>query len=153
MKIDIELVKRSLYRAKIDETEIVKIINDLIFTTNEIAKENEKEPTTKKQFVIVANDPYGEFAKLHDFTGWVVQIDDDANPATTLDKIRSCVCDFNLTPKGNRLPLKTFAEACEYLPTKITKEHKISIKTKTPVLIVKAGRLVALEEVENGTKE
>ncbi len=148
MKIDIELVKRSLYRAKIDETEIVKIINDLIFTTNEIAKENEKEPATKKQFVIVANDPFGEFAKLHDFTGWVVQIDEDANPATTLDKIRSAVCDFNLTPKGTRLPLKTFAESFEYLPTKIAKEHKLSIKTKTPVLIVKAGRLVALEGEE-----
>lgn len=153
MKIDIELVKRSLYRAQLEEKEIAKIIEDLIFATNEIAKENEKEPSKKKQFVIVANDPFGELAKLHDFTGWVVQIDDDANPATTLDKIRSCVCDFNLTPKGNRLPLKTFAEACEYLPTKITKEHKLSIKTKTPVLIVKAGRLVALEDDDNGAKE
>ena len=39
MKIDIELVKRSLYRAQIEEKEIAKIIEDLIFATNEIAKE------------------------------------------------------------------------------------------------------------------
>lgn len=145
MKIDLELVKRSLYQNEIEEKQSFKIIEDLVFASKET--ETEKEPTAKKQFVIVCSDPYNQLAKLPDFTGWIMQIDESENPTNALNKIRSCVCDFNLTPKGRKMPLRTFAEAFEFLPSKIAKENKVSIKTKTPVLIVKAGRLVALEEI------
>ena len=50
------------------------------------------------------------------------------------------------TPKGRRMPLKTVAEACEFGSAKIFKEHKVWVKTKEPVLIVRTNNKIPREE-------
>ena len=105
------------------------------------ANKKPKDATIKKQFVIVLNDPKGKL-KGSDFTGWVVQIPEDNNPATALEKLHLGAYDFNRSAKGRRYPVKTVAEACEFGSAKIFKEQKIWVKTKEPVLVVRTdGKL------------
>lgn len=140
-KVDLDLVKMILQREGIDARKLAQIIED-IKVEEQAAREEmakEKEPAVKKQYVVVVSDPYGKF-KDADYTGWVVQIPEDDAPQTALDKLYSGAYDFNASPKGSRLPLKTVAEACENGSAKLYKEHKIWIKTKEPVLIVRADK-------------
>ena len=89
--------------------------------------------------------PYFKNAKVATVPNEVVQIPEDDNPAVALERIHWGAFDFNRTPKGRRLPLKTVAEACEFGSAKIYKEHKIWIKTKEPVLIVRSDNKIPRE--------
>ena len=129
-KIDLELVKVVLQRSELDAKKIAQIIEDITLV--------------KKQYVVVVSDPYGKFTDA-DYTGWVVQIPEDENPASALERIHLGSYDYNLTPKGRRMPLKTIAEACEFGSAKIFKEHKVWIKTKEPVLIVRTNNKIPRE--------
>ncbi len=136
-KVDIELVRMVLQKAEIDASKIAQILDDIKFESKESAKEEGKEPPVKKQFVVILSDPYGKVADTgFEYTGWVVQIPEDENPASALERLHRGAYDFNATPKGRRMPLKTVAEACEFGSAKINKEHKVWIKTKEPVLIM-----------------
>ena len=105
------------------------------------ANKKPKDAPVKKQFVFVLNDPKGKL-KGSDFTGWVVQIPEDENPATALEKLHLGAYDFNRSAKGRRYPLGNVAEACEFGSAKIFKEQKIWIKSKEPVLVVRTdGKL------------
>lgn len=143
-KIDLELVKVVLQRSELDAKKIAQIIEDITFESKAQEAEKEKEPQVKKQYVVVVSDPYGKFTDA-DYTGWVVQIPEDENPATALERIHLGSYDYNLTPKGRRMPLKTIAEACEFGSAKIFKEHKVWIKTKEPVLIVRTNNKIPRE--------
>lgn len=65
----------------------------------------------------------------------MVQIPEDDAPQTAISKINQASSDFNLTPKGRRMPLKTVAEFFEFGSQKINKESKLWVKTKEPVLV------------------
>lgn len=135
-KVDLELVKIVLQRAELDARKVAQIIEDINFE-NSADDGEEKAPAIKKQFAVIVSDPHGEIAALgKDFTGWVVQIPEDDNPAEASGRIQLAALDFNLTPKGRRFPLKTVAEACEFCGAKIFKEHKLWVKTREPVLVV-----------------
>jgi hypothetical protein len=43
---------------------------------------------------------------------------------------------FNNSPKGQRLPVASFGDACQSLPAKLLKENDIWIKTREPVRII-----------------
>ena len=143
-KVDLELVKMVLQRADLDAQKITQIIEDINFESKSKEADEEKEPPVKKQFVVLVSDPYGKFTDM-DYTGWVVQIPEDENPATALERLHKGAYDFNLSPKGRRMPLKTIAEACEFGSAKIYKEHKVWVKTKEPVLIVRTNNKIPRE--------
>ena len=103
------------------------------------AQKSEKEPAVKKQYVFILSDPKGKFKGDTDYVGWVVQIPEDDNPATALEKLHLAAYDFNRSAKGRRYPVGTVAEACEFGSQKIFKEHKIWVKTKEPVLVVRTN--------------
>ncbi len=136
-KVDIQLVEMVLKRAKVDTVQIAKILEDIKFE-NEAAKETgEKEPPVKKQFVVIVNDPYGKIAETgFEFSGWVTQIPADDSPQSALQKLHYGAYDFNITPKGRKMPIKTIDEAVRFGSAKIYKEHKIWLKNKEPVLIM-----------------
>ncbi len=136
-KVDIELVRMVLQKADLDARKVAQILDDIKFESKEQSKDEGKEPPVKKQFVVILSDPYGKVAETgFEYTGWVVQIPEDDNPASALERLHKGAYDFNATPKGRRLPLKTIAEACEFGSAKINKEHKVWVKTKEPVLIM-----------------
>ena len=143
-KIDLELVKVVLQRSELDAKKIAQIIEDITFESKAQEAEKEKEPQVKKQYVVVVSDPYGKFTDA-DYTGWVVQIPEDENPATALERIHLGSYDYNLTPKGRRMPLKTIAEACEFGSAKIFKEHKVWISRALRVLIVRTNNKIPRE--------
>lgn len=120
--------------------------------TNEFIKEllsklqaPEKKDGVKKQYVFILSDPKGRL-KGWDFTGRVVQIPEDDNPATALEKLHQGAYDFNRSPKGRRYPVKTVAEACEFGSARIFKERKIWVKSKEPVLVIPTNNKIPKTE-------
>lgn len=135
-KVDIELVEAALKLEDLDSQKRSQIMNRIKSESEAIKSDKGKEPTVKKQFVIVVNDPYGKIVSTGmDFSGWVVQIPEDDSPKTAIAKINQAASDFNCTPKGRKMPLKTVAEFFEFGSPKINKESKLWAKTKEPVLV------------------
>ena len=134
-KVDIDLVKLvAMQKLNPSNKEMSAFLQELKERAE--AYKPEKEPTVKKQYVFILSDPHGKFKGDTDFTGWVVQIPEDDNPATALEKLHLGAYDFNRSVKGRRYPVSTVAEACEFGSAKIFKEQKIWVKTKEPVLVV-----------------
>ncbi|PWM28992.1 MAG: hypothetical protein DBX55_07920 [Verrucomicrobia bacterium] len=140
-KVDIELVKMILQKSDLDARKVAQIMEDINFEVKSKNAETNKEPPVKKQYVFIVSDPYGKF-KDADYTGWVVQIPEDDNPADALERVHRGVYDFNASPKGRRMPIETVSDACEFGSAKMYKEHKIWIKTKEPVLVVRTNNKV-----------
>ncbi len=150
-KVDLDLVKMVLTRADIDAVKVAQIIEDIAIESKMADEGKEKEPAVKKQYVVIVSDPDGDIKSLRkDFMGWVVQIPEDDNPASALEKLEQAAFDFNSTPRGRRIPLMTYAEACENASPKIYKESKIWVKSKEPVLLIRADR--NLPKVSKGKK-
>ena len=145
MKIEIELIQRALERAELAPEKVKKIIHELSLNSAKLEAPYEAKAKTKKQFVVAINDPFGEL-KCNALSGWIMQIPQDKAPQDALNILRSAVCDFNLSPKGRRMPITTFREAFKYVSPKCAKEYKLAIKTKEPVLLIPAPRLIESEE-------
>ena len=148
-KVDLELVKMVLQRQDdMDIRRVSAIIEDI---NEEMAageeEDGDKAPSVKKQFVILVSDPKGEL-EGKDFVGWVLQIPEEESPATTEDRLVRAAYEFNITPKGRRLPAKTIAEVCEHVPARVTKEQGIWPKTKEPVYVLRTGGKVPLDEIK-----
>ncbi len=147
-KIDINLVEMVLRRARLTAVQQAQILEDIRYESNQVAGED-REPPEKKQFVVILNDPYGKLEETgFEFSGWVVQIPEDADPHSALRRLYGGAYDFNQTPKGRKMPLKTIDEAVRFGSPKIYKAHKIWPKCKEPVLIIPAnGKLPKFEEL------
>jgi len=148
-KIDLDLVKAILQRSDLDARKVAEIMEELVVEAKNKEVDPDKEPTVKKQFVVIVNDPYGKIAETgFEYQGWVVQIPEDDSPVEALERLHKGVYDFNITPKGRRMPIKSISEACEFGSAKLYKEHKIWVKTKEPVLIVRTNGKVPRESAE-----
>jgi hypothetical protein len=133
-KVDLELVKLILQRNVTDVRQVAQILEDI---NQEMAAQvdEDKTPPVKKQYVILLSDPHGHLDRK-DFTGWVVQIPEEESPATTEDRLIRAAYEFNSTPKGRRLGLKTIGELCENIPARFLKDQLTWVRTKEPVLVV-----------------
>jgi len=131
-KVDLELVKMILQRNELDIRQVSQIIEDLNVELSAQADE-EKPPPVKKQFTILLSDPRGEL-EGRDIVGWVLQLPEEDSPHLAQERLIRAAYEFNSTPKGRRLPVKTIGEACEIVSARILKEHQVWVKTKEPVL-------------------
>ena len=147
-KIDIGLVEMVLRRARLTAVQQEQILEDIWFESKQVVGDD-REPPEKKQFVVILNDPYGKLEETgFEFSGWVVQIPEDDDPHSALEKLHCAAHDFNQTPKGRRMPIKTITEACEFGSAKLFKERKIWVRTKEPVLVLPTnGRIADVEEL------
>lgn len=146
-KADLDLVKLILKRNFIDTQKIAQIIQEI---NVELDQDQEEKPKPmKKQFVTLISDPEGVI-EGKDLTGWVVQIPEDDNPAIASEKLLKSAYDYNATPKGSKFPVETIGEACEIVPPKVTKEHNIWIKTKTPILMIPTDNKIPTETIDDG---
>jgi len=150
-KVDLDLVKVILQRHELDVRQVAQILNDI----NEEVKaalDEDKPPAVKKQYVFVLSDPRGHLDGK-DFTGWVVQIPEEESVATTEDRLLRAASQFNASPKGRRLPVKTIAELCEHVPGRFLKEHQAWVRTKEPVSVISTRNKLpglTLEKVSRG---
>lgn len=149
-KVEVELVAEVLKDNELEEGLVMKIVRQLQRAADKLAAEAEaeKEPAQKKQWVILLSDPHGTLPE-EDMVGWVVQIPENDNPGTVTDRLIKAAHHYNTTRRGRKHPAKTIAETCEVVGGKITKEHKIFIKTKLPVTALKTDNVVPGDE---GTK-
>jgi hypothetical protein len=150
-KVDLDLVKLVLQRNDLDVRRVAQIIEEI---NQEVAAmvDEDKPPPVKKQFVLVVSDPRGHLDGK-DFTGWVVQIPEEASAATTEDRLRRAAYAFNASPKGRRLPAKSIAEVCEHVPARFLKEEQAWVRTKEPVYVVATANQLpkaALEKIPRG---
>lgn len=144
-KVDVDIVKMVLTRSEVDVRVANQILQDIetVLQEEEQAKEM-KPPPVKKQFVIMVSDPEGEL-EGKDYTGWVLQIPEEDSPATAEERVWKSAYEFNVTPKGRRMPVETVGEACEVVPARISKEQNVWIKTKEPVLVVTTSNQIPLD--------
>ena len=148
-KIDIETLKFILQRNEPDTKKVSAVMADIALELQ--AEEEEKmnkPPAVKKQFGVYISDPK-DILKDVDLVGWIVQIPEDDDISTVRDRIIQSAYEFNTTPKGRRMPLQTIGEACEALPTKITKEQKLWIKTKVPLLMLHGDNTIPTDSKED----
>lgn len=150
-KVDLELVKMILQRNELDIRVVSQILED-INAEVQAADDEEKVPPVKKQFVFLLSDPKGEI-EGKDFVGWVLQIPEDDSPMSAEERLVRCAYEFNITPKGRRMPVKTIAEVCEHVPGRIGKEQGVWVKTKEPVYVLRTGGKVPLDEIKKLRKK
>ncbi|MBS1485440.1 MAG: hypothetical protein HP060_01400 [Opitutales bacterium] len=146
-KVDIELVKLALQRAKLDTHKAEQIIRDIAFEAQSRKNAEDKEPPCKRQFVVFLRDPDGKLRSPRDLVGWVAQIPEDDEPESAEEKLYAAARHYNLTPKGRRMPLKTVDETCEFGSAKINKEHGLWIRSKEPVLVVPVFNKIPMTEI------
>lgn len=146
-KIEIDLVAEVLKDNELEEDLVMKIVRQLSRAADKLAAEAEaeKEPSQKKQWVMLISDPNGDLPD-EDMVGWVVQIPENDNPGTVTDRLIKAAHHYNTTRRGRKHPAKSIAEACEIVGSKIMKEHKIAVKTKLPVSALKTDNVVPSDE-------
>tara|TARA_A100001015_G_C14924646_1_gene685761 strand:+ start:370 stop:819 length:450 start_codon:yes stop_codon:yes gene_type:complete len=147
-KIDVETLKYILQRNETDIRKINEIMQDIQMELQ--AEEEERAsrpPPVKKQYTILLSDNDGSLVKK-DLTGWIVQIPEDESASSTGDRIIRAAYEFNTTPKGIRMPVKTIGEACEAVTAKKFKEQQVWVRTKTPVMVVAAPNALPMERTE-----
>ncbi len=133
-KVDLELVKVILQRNEMDVRQVARILEEINQELAAIADED-KPPPVKKQYVLLVSDPRGHLDGK-DFTGWVVQIPEEAGVAGTEERLVKAAADFNTSPRGRRLPVKSVAEICEHVPARFLKEQQVWVRTKEPVYVL-----------------
>ena len=96
-KVDLEVVKRVLKRAELENDVLSEIMGELQSAANETMDSDEERPAPiKKQFVIVAADNEGILAD-QDLVGWVLQLPEDEPMTSTPEKLARVAKAFNLT--------------------------------------------------------
>jgi hypothetical protein len=143
-KVDLDIVKHILQRNELDVRQVNAIIEDIEQEIKIQQEENPPAPRQPKQFAILVSDPEGIMPD-RDLTGWVLQLPEEDSPAILTGQIHKAAYDFNQTPKGRRMPVKTIGEACESVPARIFKEHQVWVKTKEPVLILKTDNQIPMD--------
>ena len=147
-KIDLDIVKRVLEQNNTDIQKLNAIIDDLKLQIQiEEEERANRPPPVKKQFVVLLADADGALAEK-DITGWILQIPEDDSPAVTSERIIRATYNYNATPKGRRLPVKTIGEACEVVGHKFMKEENVWVKTKTPILAVATPNTIPTDNSE-----
>jgi len=131
-KVDIELVQRLLKEHGVDVRVAATILNQIREAAAEEAVEREKPP--KKEFVVLVSEPEGGLPK--DLIGWVVQYPEDGDPRDVADTIVEVASAFNSSPKGKRVQVTSFGDACQSLPSKLLKERDVWVKTREPVRVI-----------------
>jgi len=116
--------------------------------------DEDKAPSIKKQFSILLSDPHGylETKGLQprgmEFTGWVLQIPEDASVTSAPERIHKAAYEFNTTKRGRMIPAKTMGDAIENIPAKHFKEQQVWVKTKVPVFVVTTTNEIPSERAE-----
>lgn len=142
-KVDLELVKVVMQRNGLDIKTVAQVIEDINVEVQGLVEDEEKVPPVKKQFIMMVSDPE-EVLKDKHLVGWVLQIPEEDSPYVAEERLFRSAYEHNMTKKGRRMPVKTIAEVCEHVPSRVTKEQNVWIKNKEPVLLVTTTGVVPM---------
>lgn len=135
--------------AKVDIASVAEALKDLKATPEltravieklkaKKPEQEEKEPRAKKQFLVLLSDPEGKYP-AGQMVAWVLQLPEDAEPASVKDRLSQGFLLLRNSPRGRRKvkKLETLADFIEAAPGKVLKEQcGVEIKTKLPVEVV-----------------
>jgi hypothetical protein len=131
-KVDIEIVQKILKERGVEVRLAAEILNQI---RDAIAEEVvDREKPAKKQMLVLVSEPEEGLPK--DLTGWVVQLLEDDDPREVATKIQEVSKAFNESPKGQRVPVDSFGDAVQSIPSKLFRESDLWIKTREPVRII-----------------
>lgn len=142
-KVSVELIHQVLSDNQLEPdtiTKLLKQIEEQAAAEAEAEKAN-REPTVKKQFVIIVSDPRGTLPD-EDYVGWVAQIPEDDPVGDTMDRLIRASYEYNISKKGRKYPVKTVGEACEAVGARFLKEQNLAIKNKIPVSVIKTDNKI-----------
>jgi len=125
-------VKDVLRRNGIDARQLAELLNEIKREAEAEAVEREKP--VKKHHVVLVSEPEGGLPR--DLVGWVVQVPADDHPDVAEQRIREAAEGFNSSPRGKKLPLSSFGDACQGLPAKQLKERNVWVRTREPVRVL-----------------
>lgn len=146
-KADLELMKLVMQRNELEPRTVAQILEDIQNELNAQVDE-EKTPPVKKRFVFLVSDPGGQLAGI-DLVGWVLQMPEDQSPYQAEERLIKSAYEYNMTKKGQRMPVKTIGETCEFVSAKIHKEQDIWVKTKEPILVVRTENKIPTDNTES----
>ncbi len=110
---------------------LVKLAKD-----EKAARDAEKEPKPKLQYVLLVSDPNKVIPAGTELVGWMTRIKEDADAGGILDRIFKAIRNFNLSKKGRKNPVKTVGDGLEGVTRKFFKEEEIQIVNKEAVRII-----------------
>ena len=134
-KVSLDLVKEVLQRNGIDARKLAEVLNEIKAQAEADAVEREKP--VKKHHVVLVSTPEGGLPE--DLVGWVVQVPEEDNPTEATERIVATANRFNASPRGKKLPLTSFGDACQSLPSKQLKENNVWVRTREPVRVIPVG--------------
>ena len=143
-KIEVNQVAEILKRNDLDPALLRQVVEEMNQAV-EPEVDEEAPPAVKKQFSILISDPEGRLPNL-EFTGWVLQIPEDASVTSAPERIHKAAYEFNATKKGRMLPAKTMADAIENIPAKHFKEQQVWVKA--PVFVMTTDNNIPRETRE-----
>jgi hypothetical protein len=144
-KIEVNQVAEILKRHQLEPALLREIVEELNHVTQPEGDDEAKPPALKKQFVIMLSDMENKLPK-ENLTGWVVQIPEDASPASTPERIFKASYDFNASKKGRAYPVKSVGESLENTSSKYFKESEMWVKTKHPVAVIVTDNTLPKDE-------
>jgi hypothetical protein len=144
MKVEIEMVSAALKKHDIEPPIVQEILNDLKADTEEAV---EKAPPIKKQYVLIVSDPSGQTPQ--GLVGWAVQVEEGQPPSSAFTKLEDAADLFHTTPKGRKFPVNTIGLALEAIPSKITREAGLWIKTREPVNVLVSNNRLTVKETDS----
>lgn len=135
MNIDLGTVQEILREQKVDSTVISVVVKELQkVAAEEAADKGPSGPKQKYQYSIIVNSPTND---LNNLQGWVVKMPEDQKPSDLLVKIQTAAAkQNNNTKKGRKSPIKSVAEAFQYLKRKFSKEENFAPLTKSSVQVI-----------------
>ena len=151
-KVEVDIVKMVLQRNLHDIRAVAQILEEIAQETAN--QEEEKKPRIKKQFAVLVSDPQ-QTLKGMDLIGWILQIPEEESPHSVKQRVIDAAYEFNQSPRGRRMPVKTIGEACESVQAKFLKEQNVWVKTKEPIYFIHTDNIIprdtSLSDLPQGT--
>ncbi|MCH6258044.1 hypothetical protein MLD52_15900 [Puniceicoccaceae bacterium K14] len=150
-KVDVDVIADVLINNQFEPDVISKLIKEIESQQQVVAEEEKatREAPVKKQWVVIVSDPRGTLPEDEDYVGFVAQIPESEDIATTTERLNRAAFEFNISKKGRKNPVKTVAEACQAVGQKFLKEQEIAIKTKLPVTVLRTDNKLPEITVED----
>lgn len=137
-KFALEEIQDSLRQAELPDEKITEVITDLQRRGEEIAEDTADEASGREkwQYVVLINNAEGVIPdNVPAMYGWVVKIPESATPMDAKTRAISAGQDFNMSPKGRRVPVRNVGEALQNVGRKIMREgHGLQVQTKEAVV-------------------
>lgn len=125
--IKIKDVEQSMLKVKLPSDVVCKVVSDLQKLEESKKASKGGDPKGAKKYVVL---------DFGNGTGLPIQIMESEEPSSVIVKIQRAANLYNLSKKGQKLGVKSIAEAVELIPRKYSVAESFWAKSKVPVQIL-----------------